>query len=55
MPCPAPKVGGALYASQGTKLFEAYECRGTMFNEATNLSPVTKLAAGNGAVSPIGY
>ena len=42
---------GALFACQDTRLFEVYECRGTRFFGAENLSPVTKLVAGTGAVS----
>ena len=42
---------GALFACQGIRLFEVYECRGTRFFGAANLSPVTKLVAGTGAVS----
>jgi len=34
-----------------TKFIEHYECRGTSLNGAANLSPVTKLFAGTGAVS----
>jgi len=34
-----------------TKLVEHYACRGTMLIEAANLSPVTNLVAGTGAVS----
>lgn len=36
----------------GTNFIEHYECRGTMLIGASNLSPVTKLVAGTGAVSP---
>jgi len=42
---------GALFASHGTKFNEHYACRGTRLIGATNLSPVTKLVAGTGAVS----
>jgi len=42
---------GALFANQGTRFFEVYECRGTLLIGAANLSPVTKLVAGTGAVS----
>jgi hypothetical protein len=39
------------FCRPGTKFNEHYECRGTSLNGATNLSPVTKLVAGTGAVS----
>ena len=42
---------GALFAVQVQILCEHYECRGTSLIGATNLSPVTKLVAGTGAVS----
>jgi len=35
----------------GTIFIEHYACRGTSLNGAANLSPVTKLVAGTGAVS----
>ena len=35
----------------GTNFIEHYECRGTRLIGAANLSPVTKLVAGTGAVS----
>jgi hypothetical protein len=35
----------------GTKFCEYYACRGTSMIGAANLSPVTKLVAGTGAVS----
>jgi len=39
------------FCRHGTSFIEHYECRGTSLNEAANLSPVTKLVAGTGAVS----
>ena len=39
------------FCRPGTKFVEHYECRGTCFIGAANLSPVTKLVAGTGAVS----
>ena len=42
---------GALFAVHGTNFIEHYECRGTSLIGAANLSPVTKLVAGTGAVS----
>jgi len=39
------------FCRPGTKLFEHYACRGTSLIGAANLSPVTKLLAGTGAVS----
>jgi len=39
------------FCRHGTKYIEHYECRGTRLIGATNLSPVTKLMAGTGAVS----
>jgi hypothetical protein len=42
---------GMRFCSPGTKLGEFYECRGTILIGAANLSPVTKLVAGTGAVS----
>ena len=39
------------FCRPGTKFIEHYECRGTSLNGAANLSPVTKLVAGTGAVS----
>jgi hypothetical protein len=35
----------------GTNFFKVYECRGTSLIGAANLSPITKLFAGTGAVS----
>ena len=40
---------GALFANQGTRFCEVYECRGTRFFEAANLSPVTKFVVFTGA------
>jgi hypothetical protein len=42
---------GALFASHGTNFNEHYACRGTSLIGAANLSPVTKLVVGTGAVS----
>jgi len=39
------------FCHPGTKLVEHYACRGTSLIGAANLSPVTKLVAGTGAVS----
>jgi len=39
------------FCRPGTSFIEHYECRGTSLIGATNLSPVTKLVAGTGAVS----
>jgi hypothetical protein len=39
------------FCHPGTNFIEHYACRGTSLIEATNLSPVTKLIAGTGAVS----
>jgi len=39
------------FCRHGTNIIEHYECRGTRLVGATNLSPVTKLVAGTGAVS----
>src|SRR5664280_1751443 len=39
------------FCRPGTIFIEHYECRGTMPIGAANLSPVTKLIAGTGAVS----
>jgi hypothetical protein len=39
------------FCRHGTNLIEHYECRGTRFIGAANLSPVTNLVAGTGAVS----
>jgi len=39
------------FCRPGTKFCELYECRGTSVIGAANLSPVTKLGAGTGAVS----
>jgi hypothetical protein len=41
----------AHFLLSGYKLCELYECRGTSLIGAVNLSPVTKLEAGTGAVS----
>jgi hypothetical protein len=38
------------FCRHGTNFIEHYECRGTRLIGATNLSPVTKLMAGTGAV-----
>ena len=42
---------GACFCRHGTNFIEHYECRGTSLIGAANLSPVTKLVAGTGAVS----
>ena len=42
---------GALFASHGTNFNEHCACRGTSLIGTANLSPVTKLVAGTGAVS----
>jgi hypothetical protein len=42
---------GALFAVRVQSFIEHYECRGTSLIGAVNLSPVTKLVAGTGAVS----
>jgi len=42
---------GTCFCRPGTIFLEHYECRGTSVIEAVNLSPVTKLVAGTGAVS----
>ena len=39
------------FCRPGTNFIEHYECRGTRLIGAANLSPVTKLVAGTGAVS----
>ena len=39
------------FCRPGTKFIEHYECRGTSLIGAANLSPVTNLVAGTGAVS----
>ena len=39
------------FCRHGTNLIEHYACRGINMIEATNLSPVTKLVVGTGAVS----
>jgi hypothetical protein len=39
------------FCRHGTKFIEHYECRGTNLIGAANLSPVTKLGEGTGAVS----
>jgi len=39
------------FCRHGTNFIEHYECRGTSLIGAANLSPVTKLLAGTGAVS----
>ena len=43
--------GMAHFLPSRCKLDELYECRGTRLIGAANLSPVTKLVAGTGAVS----
>jgi hypothetical protein len=45
------KEGMAHFLPSRYKFCELYECRGTMLIGAANLSPVTKLEAGTGAVS----
>ena len=42
---------GARFCRPGTNFIEHYACRGTSLIGAANLSPVTKLVAGTGAVS----
>jgi hypothetical protein len=42
---------GTCFCRHGTNFIEHYECRGTRLIGAANLSPVTKLIAGTGAVS----
>ena len=43
--------GMAHFLPSGYKFSELYACRGTSLIGAANLSPVTKLVAGTGAVS----
>jgi len=45
------KEGMAHFLPSGYKFYELYECRDTSLIGAANLSPVTKLVAGTGAVS----
>ena len=45
------KEGMAQFLPSGYKFCELYACRGTSLIGAANLSPVTKLVAGTGAVS----
>jgi hypothetical protein len=45
------KEGMAHFLPSRYKFCELYECRGTSLIGAANLSPVTKLVAGTGAVS----
>ena len=45
---PYPPTGGE--GGHGTNFIEHYACRGTSLVGAANLSPVTKLVAGTGAV-----
>ena len=45
------KEGMAHFLPSWHKFFEHYECRGTSLIGAANLSPVTMLVAGTGAVS----
>jgi hypothetical protein len=42
---------GARFLPSGYKLSSVYECRGTSLIGAANLSPVTKLGEGTGAMS----
>jgi hypothetical protein len=42
---------GTCFCRHGTNFIEHYACRGTSLIGATNLSPVTNLVAGTGAVS----
>jgi hypothetical protein len=42
---------GTCFCRHGTNFIKHYACRGTKFIGAANLSPVTKLVAGTGAVS----
>jgi hypothetical protein len=42
---------GTCFCRHGTNFIEHYECRGTKLIRAANLSPVTNLVAGTGAVS----
>jgi hypothetical protein len=51
---PACRQAGRVWRTfcrPGTNFIEHYTCRGTSLIGATNLSPVTKLVAGTGAVS----
>ena len=45
------KEGMAHFLPSGYKFCKLYECRGTSLIGAANLSPVTKVVAGTGAVS----
>ena len=45
------KEGMAHFLPSWYNFYKHYECRGTSLNGAANLSPVTKLVAGTGAVS----
>ena len=49
--CPGARRVWRTFCRHGTILIEHYECRGTSLIGAASLSPVTKLVAGNGAVS----
>jgi hypothetical protein len=45
------KEGMAWFLLSGYKFCELYECRGTMLIGAANLSPVTNLMTGTGAIA----
>jgi hypothetical protein len=49
--CPGARRVWRTFCHSGTNFIEHYECRGTSMIGAANLSPVTKLVAGTGAVS----
>jgi hypothetical protein len=53
MPCPdeAKRRRERGFCRPDTSFIEHYECRGTKLIGASNLSPITKLVAGTGAVS----
>ena len=49
--CPGARRVWRTFCRPGTKFSEHYACRGTSLIGVANLSPVTKLVAGTGAVS----
>ena len=49
--CPGARRVWRTFCRRGTDFVEHYACRGTSLIGAANLSPVTKLVAGTGAVS----
>ncbi len=49
--CPGARRVWRTFCRHGTNFVEHYACRGTSLIGAANLSPVTKLVAGTGAVS----